>query len=36
MDTSGGQIVYGGKVNSAVRHIQPTIILNPSQDAAIM
>lgn len=30
IDTSGGQVMYGGKVNEEKKHIQPTIILNPA------
>jgi aldehyde dehydrogenase (NAD+) len=33
IETSGGKIVLGGKANSTVKHIEPTIILNPSRDA---
>ena len=33
IDTSGGKIVLGGKANSTVKHIEPTIILNPSKDS---
>lgn len=36
LDTSGGQIVYGGRVNDKARHIQPTLILNPKEDSPIM
>ena len=36
LDTSGGQVVYGGRVNAEIRHIQPTIILNPKTDSPIM
>ena len=36
IDTSGGQILYGGKANPSVKHIQPTIILNPGKDSALM
>ena len=36
IDTSGGKIIYGGKANPGVKHVQPTIILNPSKDSAIM
>lgn len=36
MQTSGGEIVYGGKTNRAERHIEPTIIMNPEPDSGIM
>lgn len=36
MQTSGGEIVYGGKTNKAERHIEPTIITNPKPDSGIM
>lgn len=36
MDTSKGEIVYGGKVNAEVKHIQPTIIINPAHDSPLM
>lgn len=36
LDTSGGEVVYGGRVNAEVKHIQPTIILNPKADSPIM
>jgi aldehyde dehydrogenase (NAD+) len=36
LDTSGGQVVYGGRVNAEARHIQPTLILNPKEDSPIM
>ncbi len=36
MDTSKGEIVYGGKVNAEVKHIQPTIIINPANDSPLM
>lgn len=28
--------MYGGKVNENVKHIQPTIILNPDQNSQLM
>ena len=36
MDTSNGEIVYGGRINEAIKHIQPTLILNPAQDSPLM
>jgi len=36
IDTSGGKILYGGKANESVKHIQPTIILNPTKDSPLM
>jgi len=36
IDTSGGKIVLGGKANASVKHIEPTIILNPKKDASIL
>jgi aldehyde dehydrogenase (NAD+) len=34
--TSGGKIVCGGKVNVEGRHVEPTIILEPSKDSELM
>jgi aldehyde dehydrogenase (NAD+) len=36
IETSGGTILYGGKVNVDERHVQPTLILEPNRDAPIM
>jgi aldehyde dehydrogenase (NAD+) len=36
IDTAGGKLMYGGKVNEGKKHIQPTIILNPNQDSQLM
>merc|ERR1712147_182353 len=36
IDTSKGEIMYGGKCNEKVKHIEPTIILNPSHDSPLM
>lgn len=36
IENSGGKIVHGGKSNASVKHIQPTIILNPSKDSKLM
>ena len=36
IETSGGKIVLGGKANPGVKHIEPTIILNPSKDSQIL
>ena len=36
IETSGGKIVCGGKVNVDERHVQPTLILEPNRDAPIM
>lgn len=30
IDSAGGKLMYGGKVNESKKHIQPTIILNPN------
>jgi len=34
--SSGGKILYGGHTNEEKLHIQPTIILNPSEDSLLM
>ena len=36
IETSGGKVFCGGKVNVEERHIEPTIILEPKRDADIM
>jgi aldehyde dehydrogenase (NAD+) len=36
MDTSGGEIAYGGRINAAKKHIQPTLIINPKDDSPLM
>jgi aldehyde dehydrogenase (NAD+) len=36
IETSGGEIVFGGKANTSVKHIEPTIILNPSKDSHLL
>lgn len=37
IETSGGQVVYGGKqFNKETKHIEPTIIVNPSLDSEVM
>jgi len=36
IQTAGGDILYGGKINHEKRHIQPTLILNPGIDSPIM
>lgn len=36
IDTAGGKIVCGGNVNKEVKHIEPTIILQPSLDSPLM
>lgn len=36
IDTSGGEILYGGRVNGEVKHIQPTMILNPNLESPLM
>jgi aldehyde dehydrogenase (NAD+) len=36
IETSGGQIIYGGKVDVEKRHVEPTIILEPRRDSQIM
>lgn len=34
--TSGGKVVCGGQVNIEARHVEPTIILEPSKDSELM
>jgi len=36
IETAGGTIICGGKVNREVRHIEPTIILEPDLDSQLM
>lgn len=36
IDTHGGERLYGGKANEKVKHIEPTIILNPSDESPLM
>ena len=36
IEPSGGQIIYGGKVDVEKRHVEPTIILEPRRDSQIM
>jgi aldehyde dehydrogenase (NAD+) len=36
IDTSGGKLLLGGKSIKETKHIQPTIILEPKSDSAIM
>ena len=36
IDTCGGKIVCGGKVDVEKRHVQPTIILEPKLDSDLM
>lgn len=36
LETAGGKVVYGGTSHAATKHIQPTLILSPNDDAPIM
>ena len=36
IETSGGQVVYGGKINEEIKYIEPTILFNPKLDSDIM
>ena len=36
MENTGGQMIYGGKKDAKINYIQPTIILNPSDDSLLM
>lgn len=36
IDSAGGTLVCGGKVNKEVRHIEPTIILQPDLNSDLM
>jgi len=36
IDTAGGQKIYGGRSNPGVKHIEPTIILNPDMESELM
>ncbi len=36
IETSGGKIIFGGKVDVEKRHVEPTIILEPRRDSQIM
>jgi aldehyde dehydrogenase (NAD+) len=36
MNTSGGEIIYGGQNDAATKHIQPTMIMNAKDDSPIM
>jgi len=36
IETAGGMIVCGGKVNKSAKHIEPTVILQPSLDSQLM
>lgn len=36
IETSGGKIICGGEVDVEERHVQPTIILEPSKDSELM
>lgn len=36
IDSSGGKTIYGGKTNISVKHIEPTVILNPTKDSPLM
>jgi len=36
IETSGGRIAFGGYVNLEKKHVQPTIIIEPSLDSEIM
>jgi aldehyde dehydrogenase (NAD+) len=36
METSGGEIIYGGQTYAPNKHIQPTMIMNPKDDSPIM
>jgi aldehyde dehydrogenase (NAD+) len=36
IETSGGQIICGGKVDVEKRHVEPTIILEPRKDSQLM
>ena len=35
-ENHGGKVIVGGKTNRAVKHIDPTIILEPRQDSLCM
>lgn len=36
LETAGGTVICGGKVNLEARHIEPTVILEPSLDSKLM
>jgi aldehyde dehydrogenase (NAD+) len=36
IDTSKGQIICGGKVNKAIKYVEPTIIVNPELKSKVM
>ena len=36
IDGAGGTLVCGGKVNKEVRHIEPTVILQPDLNSKLM
>lgn len=36
LETAGGTVICGGKVNLEARHIEPTVILQPSLDSKLM
>lgn len=36
LDSSNGQIIYGGRTNEAARHMQPTLVLNPKVSSQLM
>ena len=36
LETAGGKVICGGKVNREAKHIEPTIILKPSLESKLM
>lgn len=36
IDTSKGEIIFGGKVNRELKYVEPTIILNPDPKSPLM
>ena len=36
MQTAGGKIVYGGKIRTDIKYIEPTIVVEPNMDSEIM
>lgn len=36
IDTSKGNILYGGKVNRDIKYVEPTVIQNPDKNSPIM